>query len=80
MVVTHDPRLISYADRVFEMADGQLTNTPHAHEPAGHTPAAHGHIAHGPHINGGFAPLHPARRPIPNGPRLQLQEPTPKGW
>ena len=26
LVVTHDPRLVPYADRVFELADGQMQN------------------------------------------------------
>jgi putative ABC transport system ATP-binding protein len=77
LVVTHDPRLVSYADRVIEMADGRLLDD--ARHDVVNLTAANGHIPRGPHING-FAPLHPARRPIPNGPRLQLQEPTPKGW
>ncbi len=50
LVVTHDPRLMNYADRVIEMADGKLradANVPgvpdHGHPPAAHTP-------HGPRL------------------------------
>jgi putative ABC transport system ATP-binding protein len=32
LVVTHDPRLVPYADRVFELADGQLTSDCQADE------------------------------------------------
>ncbi|MCU0706063.1 MAG: ABC transporter ATP-binding protein [Fimbriiglobus sp.] len=81
LVVTHDPRLVNYADRVIEMADGRLMND--APKDAVPLTVAGGHgqmMPHGPHIQGGFAAFHPARRPIPNGPRLVLQEPQPKGW
>jgi putative ABC transport system ATP-binding protein len=44
LVVTHDPRLVPYADRVFELADGQLTGDCHPddflgrHDVSEHTP------------------------------------------
>ena len=52
LVVTHDPRLMNYADRVIEMADGRLradgANAPgvphHGHH--GHAP----HFPHGPRL------------------------------
>jgi putative ABC transport system ATP-binding protein len=66
LVVTHDPRLVNYADRVIEMADGRLmADAPH-HQ-------------HGPnsHVRGGFPANHRHAAP---GPRLTLQEPQAKGW
>ena len=72
LVVTHDPRLMPYADRVFEMADGRLANTedlvPLTSTPAGagHAPSAAGHKGQLP----GYSHV-----PLPNGPRLQLREP-----
>ena len=80
LVVTHDPRLVSYADRVIEMADGKLMND--APKDAVHLTGAggHGQAPHGPHIKGGFQAFQPGYRPMPNGPRLMLQEPQPKGW
>lgn len=81
LVVTHDPRLVNYADRVIEMADGKLMNDA-PKDGLHHTTAPGlGQVpAHGPHIKGGFAAFQPGRRPMPNGPRLMLQEPQPKGW
>src|SRR5262245_38477269 len=44
LVVTHDPRLLPYADRVFELADGKLTNEGRPdeflgrHDVSAHTP------------------------------------------
>ena len=82
LVVTHDPRLVNYADRVIEMADGKLMND--APKDLVHLTHAGGHgqtaAPHGPHIKGGFPAFQPGRRPVPNGPRLILQEPQPKGW
>jgi putative ABC transport system ATP-binding protein len=83
LVVTHDPRLVSYADRVIEMADGKLMND--APKDVVHLTHAGGHgqmaAPHGPHIRGGFPAFQPGQqRPFANGPRLHLQEPQPKGW
>ena len=71
LVVTHDPRLVGYADRVIEMADGKLLND--APKDALHQTHSFGH---GPHAHAGFA----NRRPMPAGPRLALQEPQVRGW
>jgi putative ABC transport system ATP-binding protein len=63
LVVTHDPRLVPFADKVFELADGQLTAE-------GTHGAAHSRDDSG---DGDDAP-----RPLPfrkNGPRLQLYNP-----
>ncbi len=82
LVVTHDPRLLSYADRVIEMADGKLMNDApkdviHLTQASG--PATGQQV--GPHIRGGFPAFQGGHhRPQPNGPRLTLQEPQPKGW
>ena len=69
LVVTHDPRLLPYADRVFEMTDGKLATTDGCvqltHAP-GHAP--HGHKGHTP-------PKCDQHTPLPTGPRLRLQEP-----
>ncbi len=81
LVVTHDPRLLSYADRVIEMADGKLMND--APKDVIHlthaTGSGHGQQV-GPHIRGGFPAFQGGHRPQPNGPRLTLQEPQPRGW
>jgi len=80
LVVTHDPRLVSYADRVIEMADGKLMNdAPKDVVHLTHAPATSGQQI-GPHIRGGFPAFQAGGRPLPNGPRLILQEPQPKGW
>ena len=72
LVVTHDPRLLPYADRVFEMTDGKLATTDGCvqltHAP-GHAPQSpHGHKGHTP-------PKCDQHTPLPTGPRLRLQEP-----
>ena len=72
LVVTHDPRLLPYADRVFEMTDGRLATTDGCvqltHAP-GHAPQSpHGHKGHTP-------PKCDQHTPLPTGPRLRLQEP-----
>ena len=85
LVVTHDPRLLPFADNVFEMADGQLQRhtqsgvidlTP-AH--AG-TPIPSGYLSHGPHRAGAaYPPVRPAvgrPHPLPVGPRLTLKDPA----
>jgi putative ABC transport system ATP-binding protein len=87
LVVTHDPRLVPFADNVFEMADGKLHFDP---KPVDLVPAnvhgVPGYQPHGPHVRGG-APLfqptppaqlgrHPAHRPAQIGPRLHLKDPT----
>lgn len=56
LVVTHDPRLVPYADRVFELADGQLTNEGRPDEVLGrhdvyeHTPLPM-HFRKGPRLS-----------------------------
>jgi putative ABC transport system ATP-binding protein len=82
LVVTHDPRLVSYADRVIEMADGKLTNDAPKDLVLLTHAGGHGQSVspHGPHIHGGFPAFQPGRRPLPNGPRLTLKEPQPRGW
>jgi putative ABC transport system ATP-binding protein len=83
LVVTHDPRLLPHADRVFEMADGQL-----AAEPAADVlTLAHSHAPTHPHhpapvllpfpartAMGGKANGH--RSPAAIGPRLTLKDPA----
>jgi len=82
LVVTHDPRLLPFADRVFEMADGQLNgnvtdDVVSLSHPNGH--ALNGYLPHGAHS---FHPAKPMpahgthRGPLPIGPRLQLKDPT----
>jgi putative ABC transport system ATP-binding protein len=62
LVVTHDPRLVPFADRVFELEDGRLTR-----EGTGSAdPDRH------PEPEPEFAPL---PMPIRKGPRLQLYVP-----
>jgi putative ABC transport system ATP-binding protein len=61
LVVTHDPRLVPYADRVFEMTDGRLR--------AGPTPAAESTRAH--HLDRTMAEPTPV-----HGQRLRLREPA----
>ena len=80
LVVTHDPRLLPFADRVFEMADGHLMN-----ENVGNAidlAPASGYQSHGPHTAGGF-PAFQHGKPGQGqllSPRLTLQEPTARGW
>jgi putative ABC transport system ATP-binding protein len=78
LVVTHDPRLVPYADNVYEMADGQLqAEGEHTHDvvplaPAPltvNTPAA----GHNPNFNG-----HTSHRTTVRGARLTLTDPTVK--
>ena len=50
LVVTHDPRLTPFADRVFELADGQLQTEP-AHAASGLPRSyAHAAIPHAPRL------------------------------
>jgi putative ABC transport system ATP-binding protein len=65
LVVTHDHRLVPFADRVFELADGRMQN-------GGDAPQAPGNH-HGARADTPYAPL-PFRKP---GPRLQLYVPQP---
>lgn len=64
LVVTHDPRLLPYADRVFELADGRLTSDAHPNEFLGR----HDVSEHTP-------PPLPFRK---NAPRLSLYVPHPE--
>ena len=69
LVVTHDPRLLPFANRVFEMADGvlQLENT-HGHHPVN---------AHTPMPTSRPVVFNPAAAPKNSkGPRLHLQDPA----
>jgi len=69
LVVTHDPRLLPFANRVFEMADGvlQLENT-HGHHPVN---------AHTPMPTSRPIVFNPAAAPKNSkGPRLHLQDPA----
>jgi putative ABC transport system ATP-binding protein len=54
LVVTHDPRLIPFADRVFELADGELTNEGSPAQLFGHTTYEHTPLlsrkGHGPRL------------------------------
>jgi putative ABC transport system ATP-binding protein len=68
LVVTHDPRLLPYADRVFEMADGKLSSADGCVELA---PAPHGQVGQRGHT----PPKCHQHTPLPTGPRLRLQEP-----
>jgi putative ABC transport system ATP-binding protein len=63
LVVTHDPRLLPFANRVFEMADGQLQ-----------LDGSHGHAAHSPSRPTVFNP--PAGPKAAKGPRLHLEDPA----
>jgi putative ABC transport system ATP-binding protein len=85
LVVTHDPRLLPFADRVFEMADGQLNRD--GHDQVVSLTAAHGHglpngyHPHNPHLPPVQSPKpaggwHGHRSPLPAGPRLQLKDPA----
>ena len=68
LVVTHDPRLLPYADCVYEMADGRLR-----HDSADNIVdlknASQPMNLHDTKSNLGLTPVH--------GPRLHLREPTP---
>ena len=82
LVVTHDPRLLPFADRVFEMADGQLNGN--AIDDVVSLSHATGHTLNGyqPHAAHPFPAAKPMpkhggpRNPLPIGPRLQLKDPT----
>jgi putative ABC transport system ATP-binding protein len=85
LVVTHDPRLLSFADNVFEMADGRLHDNQSVVElsPATGHHAQHGYTSHARHGTPGFQapkPLTPRpgghRTYPPIGPRLQLKDPA----
>jgi putative ABC transport system ATP-binding protein len=65
LVVTHDHRLVPYADRVFELADGQMRNEG---SPAQVLGKQHGARPETPHL------ALPFRKPAP---RLQLYVPQP---
>ncbi len=67
LVVTHDPRLLPYADRVYEMADGRLRHdaADNIVELKHSTPTAN---LHDSKINWNLSQF--------NGPRLHLQEPA----
>ena len=65
LVVTHDHRLVPFADRVFEMTDGRLANS--EGEPAG---------AHRPRGEGGAAEDSDPGLYLPRGPRLELRDPA----
>ena len=65
LVVTHDPRLLPFSDRVFELADGRLTG-----EVASNTVEAC-HFSHGHGHGHGL----PSSSNVNTGPRLRLQEP-----
>jgi putative ABC transport system ATP-binding protein len=68
LVVTHDPRLLPFSDRVFELADGKLMN-----ESAGSSHAGNAHHTSHPVHHYGHAPARNVQgKP---GPRLRLQEP-----
>jgi putative ABC transport system ATP-binding protein len=62
LVVTHDPRLVPFADRVFDLVDGQLVQEGH---PERHSSRTH-NLEHTP-----FPPT------LKRAPRLQLQLPQP---
>jgi len=70
LVVTHDPRLLPFANRVFEMADGkmQLENSHSHHAVNGHTPMPLNRptVFHPPVVGMKSA----------KGPRLHLQDPA----
>jgi putative ABC transport system ATP-binding protein len=68
LVVTHDPRLLPYADCVYEMADGRLQ-----HEPSDNIVD----LKHSTPLNPNDTKLPKGRHPHhADGPRLHLQEPT----
>ena len=71
LVVTHDPRLVPFADKVFELEDGQLSQEPGTHH---HAPPPRESYPHGARDDYEHTPL-----PLMNrtGPRLQLQVPQP---
>jgi putative ABC transport system ATP-binding protein len=79
LVVTHDPRLLPFSDRVFEMEDGKLQNPGSHQTPPSATPHVDHHYRHAAHSTshpgpGPDAPLAP--RQASPGPRLRLQEPA----
>ena len=80
LVVTHDPRLVPYADNVFEMADVKLCRENLTHDLIELTPA-HGHgmnpvlPPYGPHVAGGASPVFQTKL-RPTGPRLTLKDPA----
>jgi putative ABC transport system ATP-binding protein len=61
LVVTHDHRLVPFADRVFEMADGRLVGDPNGLDTGLFN------------VDPTLVELAPVR---PAGPRLKLQEPA----
>jgi putative ABC transport system ATP-binding protein len=64
LVVTHDHRLVPYADRVFDMADGRL-------QPGHPAAGADTHVYHPEHT-----PVELTAVDCPPGPRLYLREPV----
>jgi putative ABC transport system ATP-binding protein len=64
LVVTHDPRVTPFADRVFELADGRLSDEG---GPRGELPHLHG-LAH----EHGYVHTPLSHKP---GPRLRLHVP-----
>jgi len=81
LVVTHDPRLLPYADNVFEMADGMLCGEQNTNDLIDLAPA-HGHgmnpsaaMPFGPHAAGGHSPVFQAKVRA-HSPRLQLNDPA----
>ena len=68
LVVTHDPRLLPFADRVYEMTDGRLR-----HEPADNIVELKPSIPTPPHLPNAKANR---SRVHTDGPRLHLQEPA----
>jgi len=68
LVVTHDPRLLPFADKVFELADGKLMN-----ESIGEMQHHNHHQQHAAHTQ---TPMPNTLRAVNPGPRLRLQEPV----
>ena len=67
LVVTHDPRLLPYADCIYEMADGRLK-----HKPSDNIVG----LKHSTPLNPNDTKLPKGRHPHNDGPRLHLQEPA----
>ena len=63
LVVTHDPRLVSFADRIFELEDGQLTQDT---------------SPKGPTAKVSLTEPTPLPFVLKNGPRVHLQVPPPR--
>jgi putative ABC transport system ATP-binding protein len=84
LVVTHDPRLVPFADRVFEMADGQLHGN--VTDDVVSLSHAQSSLVNGYQLQPAHPmPFHPVkhapirgghRSAMPVGPRLQLKDPA----